>query len=298
MAAQRLESEGTLLATEAPNVLCTRLPGHWRSNKTLPTCFRVVSLDGISDGTEVILRAGNEDNPCAEVRNNRAVMKGQVAKFSDLRFVGRSGRGKQLNVSITLITKPMQVVMIGRAIKVTVDGPRDPRNKSRCDFYPGLGFPNPWLEHRLAGHLPPLAAAWLPGFPGHPAADPRLSEALLHGLNGGLARSPLTCLSSRAPLLTGAPLPPPAGGYGAPGPRSAFHAVARPAAEPGWSPLGALLGAMSAQRLLASSGGRGGSAGGSEGADSPCAASPRSPPTAEVTDGDGSPTKLWRPHVD
>ena len=94
MAAQRLEAEGTLLATEAPNVLCTRLPGHWRSNKTLPMCFRVVSLDGISDGTEVILRAGNEDNPCAEVRNNRTVMKGQVAKFSDLRFVGRSGRGE------------------------------------------------------------------------------------------------------------------------------------------------------------------------------------------------------------
>ena len=94
MAAQRLETEGALLATEAPNVLCTRLPGHWRSNKTLPSCFRVVSLDGVSDGTEVILRAGNEDNPCAEVRNNRAVMKGQVAKFSDLRFVGRSGRGE------------------------------------------------------------------------------------------------------------------------------------------------------------------------------------------------------------
>ena len=96
MAAQRLETEGALLATEAPNLLCTRLPGHWRSNKTLPSCFRVVSLDGISDGTEVILRAGNEDNPCAEVRNNRAVMKGQVAKFSDLRFVGRSGRGESM----------------------------------------------------------------------------------------------------------------------------------------------------------------------------------------------------------
>lgn len=95
MAADTLEVEGPLIATDAPNLLCTRLPNHWRSNKTLPSCFRVVSLDGAADGTEVTLRAGNEDNPCAEVRNNRAVMKGHVAKFSDLRFVGRSGRGKR-----------------------------------------------------------------------------------------------------------------------------------------------------------------------------------------------------------
>ena len=114
---------------------------------------------------------------------------------------------------------------------------------------------------------------------------------------GGMARSPLTRLTSRSPLLAAAPLPAPAG-YPAPSARSAFHAVPRPTAEPGWSPLGALLGAMSAQRLLASGGGRGGSAGGSEGADSPCAASPRSPPAADVTEVDGSPAKLWRPHVD
>lgn len=37
--------------------------------------------------------AGNEENGCAEVRNNVAYMKDQVARFSDLRFVGKSGRG-------------------------------------------------------------------------------------------------------------------------------------------------------------------------------------------------------------
>lgn len=37
--------------------------------------------------------AGNDENYCGELRNCTAVMKNQVAKFNDLRFVGRSGRG-------------------------------------------------------------------------------------------------------------------------------------------------------------------------------------------------------------
>jgi len=46
------------------------------------------------DGTIVTIRAGNDENFCGELRNCTAVMKNQVAKFNDLRFVGRSGRGK------------------------------------------------------------------------------------------------------------------------------------------------------------------------------------------------------------
>lgn len=42
----------------------------------------------------MIIQAGNDENYCAELRNNIAVMKGGVAKFTDLRFVGRSGRGR------------------------------------------------------------------------------------------------------------------------------------------------------------------------------------------------------------
>jgi runt-related transcription factor len=42
------------------------------------------------------VRAGNDENYCAELRNCTAVMKNQVAKFNDLRFVGRSGRGEAL----------------------------------------------------------------------------------------------------------------------------------------------------------------------------------------------------------
>lgn len=44
------------------------------------------------------LQAGNDENYCAELRNATAVMKNQVAKFNDLRFVGRSGRGESFIV--------------------------------------------------------------------------------------------------------------------------------------------------------------------------------------------------------
>jgi len=77
----------------SPYFLCSQLPTHWRSNKTLPVAFKVVALGEIGDGTLVTVRAGNDENCCAELRNSTALMKNQVAKFNDLRFVGRSGRG-------------------------------------------------------------------------------------------------------------------------------------------------------------------------------------------------------------
>ena len=66
-----------------------------RSNKTLPMAFKVIALSDIEDGTVVNLRAGNDENFCGELRNNTAVMKNNVAKFNDLRIIGRSGRGKE-----------------------------------------------------------------------------------------------------------------------------------------------------------------------------------------------------------
>jgi runt-related transcription factor len=88
------EHPGELVRTGSPLFVCTVLPPHWRSNKTLPVAFKVVALGDIGDGTMVTVRAGNDENYCAELRNSSAVMKNQVAKFNDLRFVGRSGRGK------------------------------------------------------------------------------------------------------------------------------------------------------------------------------------------------------------
>ncbi|KAH6929007.1 hypothetical protein HPB50_022384 [Hyalomma asiaticum] len=88
------EHPGELMRTGSPNMVCSVLPSHWRSNKTLPVAFKVVTLGDVCDGTLVTLRAGNDENYCAELRNASAVVKNQVAKFNDLRFVGRSGRGE------------------------------------------------------------------------------------------------------------------------------------------------------------------------------------------------------------
>lgn len=88
------EHPGELVRTGCPYMLCSALPTHWRSNKTLPGAFKVVILSEVPDGTAVTLKAGNDENCSAELRNCSALVKNQVAKFNDLRFVGRSGRGE------------------------------------------------------------------------------------------------------------------------------------------------------------------------------------------------------------
>jgi len=86
-----------LVGTDSPNFACTALPKHWRANKTLPSVFRVVALSGdVRDGTRVIVAAGNDENYCSELRNGVAFMLSGVATFTDMRFIGRSGRGKRL----------------------------------------------------------------------------------------------------------------------------------------------------------------------------------------------------------
>ncbi|CAG9774047.1 unnamed protein product [Ceutorhynchus assimilis] len=117
-------------ATGSPYVLCSKLPEHWRSNKTLPMGFRVVAATEVIDGTKVVVQAGNDENCCAEMRNYSALMKNGEAKFNDLRFVGRSGRGKSFTITITIFTTPPVVATYHKAIKVTVDGPREPRSKT------------------------------------------------------------------------------------------------------------------------------------------------------------------------
>ncbi|XP_033335791.1 uncharacterized protein LOC117226002 isoform X1 [Megalopta genalis] len=133
------EHPGELVRTGSPHVVCTVLPAHWRSNKTLPVAFKVVALGEVGDGTLVTVRAGNDENCCAELRNSTAVMKNQVAKFNDLRFVGRSGRGKSFTLTIMLQTSPPQVATLSKAIKVTVDGPREPRSKTSEWSLPTVG---------------------------------------------------------------------------------------------------------------------------------------------------------------
>jgi hypothetical protein len=82
--------------TDSPNFQCTQLPPHWRKNKSLPAPFKIVAMDPISvpDGTQVTVFAGNDEEFSAELRNNTTTFKNNVARFNDLRFIGRSGRGK------------------------------------------------------------------------------------------------------------------------------------------------------------------------------------------------------------
>lgn len=154
---------GELVTTGSPTIMCSSLPSHWRSNKSLPVAFKVIALDDVIDGTQVTIKAGNDENCCGELRNCTAVMKNQVAKFNDLRFVGRSGRGelricihmyeflkypqnfkeqaslsftgKSFTLTIQINTVPFQVATYAKAIKVTVDGPREPRSKSSKSIY-------------------------------------------------------------------------------------------------------------------------------------------------------------------
>lgn len=125
------EYSGELVRTGSPNLVCSCLPTHWRSNKTLPSTFKVVALSEVQDGTMVTVRAGNDENYCGDIRNPTAYMKNQVAKFNDLRFIGRSGRGKSFSLTITVATSPPIVATYNKAIKVTVDGPREPRRHNQ-----------------------------------------------------------------------------------------------------------------------------------------------------------------------
>uniref|UniRef100_A0A8C7N8E6 Runt-related transcription factor n=1 Tax=Oncorhynchus kisutch TaxID=8019 RepID=A0A8C7N8E6_ONCKI len=130
-----------LVRTDSPNFLCSVLPSHWRCNKTLPVAFKVVGLGEVTDGTVVTVMAGNDENYSAELRNASGVMKNQVARFNDLRFVGRSGRGKSFTLTITVFTNPPQVATYHRAIKVTVDGPREPRrHRQKLEESPKTGL--------------------------------------------------------------------------------------------------------------------------------------------------------------
>ncbi|RLV89846.1 hypothetical protein DV515_00014641 [Chloebia gouldiae] len=154
---------GELVRTDSPNFLCSVLPSHWRCNKTLPVAFKVVALGDVPDGTVVTVMAGNDENYSAELRNASAVMKNQVARFNDLRFVGRSGRGKSFTLTITVFTNPTQVATYHRAIKVTVDGPREPRSFSgwahpaEPQVPSAVAFPSPKKAVAVPGQRCPLS---------------------------------------------------------------------------------------------------------------------------------------------
>ncbi|XP_051780400.1 RUNX family transcription factor 2a isoform X3 [Erpetoichthys calabaricus] len=192
-----------LVRTDSPNFLCSVLPSHWRCNKTLPVAFKVVALGEVPDGTVVTVMAGNDENYSAELRNASAVMKNQVARFNDLRFVGRSGRGKSFTLTITVFTNPPQVATYHRAIKVTVDGPREPRHPRQAPSSPTWSYDqtySPYLSQMTSPSIhstAPLSSTRATGLPAisdvsrrlpgaselSPFSDPRQFERQFPGLS-------------------------------------------------------------------------------------------------------------------
>jgi len=67
-----------LVRTESPNVLCSKLPHHWRANKSIPVLFKVIVLSAVMDNTLVSLTASNQDVIRAELRNCVTLIKNQV----------------------------------------------------------------------------------------------------------------------------------------------------------------------------------------------------------------------------
>ncbi|XP_058617807.1 runt-related transcription factor 1 isoform X7 [Onychostoma macrolepis] len=160
---------GELVRTDSPNFLCSVLPTHWRCNKTLPIAFKVVALGDIPDGTLVTVMAGNDENYSAELRNATAAIKNQVARFNDLRFVGRSGRGKSFTLTITVFTNPPQVATYQRAIKITVDGPREPRHSRQMQTSPS------WSYEQSYPYLGPISTPAV-----HPTTPISPSRSAIH----------------------------------------------------------------------------------------------------------------------
>uniref|UniRef100_A0A3P9NAF9 Runt-related transcription factor 3-like n=1 Tax=Poecilia reticulata TaxID=8081 RepID=A0A3P9NAF9_POERE len=138
-----------LVQTDSPNFLCSILPQHWRCNKTLPRAFTVIALgNDVPDGVVVTVMAGNDDNCSAELRNATTTMKQGYAHFNDLRFIGRSGRGKTFTLSINVLTSPPQIATVHRAIKITVDGPRLPRRQRQKEMKSGIFRPPSSIDRR------------------------------------------------------------------------------------------------------------------------------------------------------
>ncbi|KAH8293308.1 hypothetical protein KR018_006496 [Drosophila ironensis] len=225
------EYHGELAQTGSPSILCSALPNHWRSNKSLPGAFKVIALDDVPDGTLVSIKCGNDENYCGELRNCTTTMKNQVAKFNDLRFVGRSGRGKSFTLTITIATYPVQIASYSKAIKVTVDGPREPRSKQSYG-YPHPGAFNPFM----------LNPAWLDaaymtyGYADYFRHQAAAQAAQVH--HPALAKaaaaqvSPVSAASSTAAVAAAAASGGAPTGGALPAPAAEYHPGGAPAGQP------------------------------------------------------------------
>ncbi|CAI5438999.1 unnamed protein product [Caenorhabditis angaria] len=165
--------------SSSPNILYSQLPKHWRSNKSFQDQFIVVLLTPVPDNTEVSIWAGNDEAPCGEIRNEKARVHRQIAKFNDLRFVGRSGRGRRFHLTIVIHSNPMMVATAKNVIKVTVDGPREARIPKQCSSSSTSSLPSSSsnIKHmEITQHpiIPPILAPQFWPFPVIPGIMPSI----------------------------------------------------------------------------------------------------------------------------
>ena len=84
----------TIRETDNKDILVDELPSFTRVNKFLGD-FRVhVKNNIVPNGTRVIVRAFSSKTGEGKIKNNESVVINGIAKFCDIRFVGRSGRGE------------------------------------------------------------------------------------------------------------------------------------------------------------------------------------------------------------
>ncbi|XP_070984263.1 runt-related transcription factor 3-like [Oncorhynchus clarkii lewisi] len=131
--------------TDSPNFLVSSLPAHWRCNKTLPRAFTVVALGDVSDGVLVTVMAGNDENCSAELRNATTLMTSHTARFNDLRFVGRSGRGHRQKLEVGPKTGLFRVAMPMQSLR-PLNNITNPPTRGVCELAAGFDRPFPPLS--------------------------------------------------------------------------------------------------------------------------------------------------------
>jgi hypothetical protein len=105
---RRDSSNFELIIRDTDNMFikCTNLPEFIRAKKRLPHVFCVFfdkKLE-LKEGIEVKLEATSPKNSNGELRNNVSYVHNNQARFEDLRFLGKSGRGSLFLACIFLLS--------------------------------------------------------------------------------------------------------------------------------------------------------------------------------------------------
>lgn len=81
-------------STESPNIFVSILPGFTRANKYIGNYKVFITNNELPENTPVLIRAFSTKTGEGEMKNNCTIIKNGIACFEDLRFIGKSGRGK------------------------------------------------------------------------------------------------------------------------------------------------------------------------------------------------------------